>query len=746
MKRSQLSGKNLSYHKKSFVLLILAAAVSTAILAGAIFLGDSVKSTLITLGQEKTGSFEYAAIPHSFNSLYSEIENNNSFVSVLKIKERSVSNSSGLNIENVNVFAVGQDFIKSFANNKKQYKDDFRIEEGKIIINEHLADTLSVKAGDDLLLSFSSFSALSPSFVFYLEEESRNTISLEIQEVISNRGVGRFSLSISQSAENLIYVNLNYWRNKFNIGKRVNLHLIKNTNSEITKAEVEKNISLADIGLNIKKYSSDYNLLSSDSLFLSAKLIDTIKIQFPEIVTVYSYFINNALSSGKSSPFHFIIALPIQFLIENSNMQLEENQIIISNWLADDLELSKGSRIDLNYYVITETGELSEKNSKYEISAIWGQSRFSDYDNLIPPFPGLAGKESCLDWDPGIPVDLNQVRPVDEDFWNTWGLSPKIIMSYKDASAAWGSEKASATSILIPSFYNKTEIENLILNSLSLEEKGMQLINLKSQAEAASEHGINFTELFLGLSFLLIISVLLVLVFIMQIFYQSRSGEFATMQAMGYSAKQLKRIVYKEITFITIPGAVAGILIGSLYCVLLLQGLKTIWFEAARLDTIIFSFPIQSILLSAGISILLNMGVGVMVARKILKASISGIKSSMEKSITQSKRTFPLAALFSALLALSLIAVMLLQKVINSDVIFFFICGAIILLLFISLSFLLLKRGKRFSQTKKPFSKRRSPTIWPVRWRGQRRSGVRSSARPLWKIWVNNYPLSFMGT
>ena len=37
---------------------------------------------------------------------------------------------------------------------------------------------------------------------------------------------------------------------------------------------------------------------------------------------------------------------------------------------------------------------------------------------LMPAFPGLADVNNCRDWKPGVPVNLDKIRPKDEQYWN----------------------------------------------------------------------------------------------------------------------------------------------------------------------------------------------------------------------------------------------------------------------------------------------------------------------------------------
>ncbi len=65
----------------------------------------------------------------------------------------------------------------------------------------------------------------------------------------------------------------------------------------------------------------------------------------------------------------------------------------------------------------------------------------------MPDFPGITAKESCSDWDAGIPIDMSLIRPKDEDYWYRYKGTPKAFINYEMGKELWGNNFGPATAI-----------------------------------------------------------------------------------------------------------------------------------------------------------------------------------------------------------------------------------------------------------------------------------------------------------
>jgi putative ABC transport system permease protein len=142
----------------------------------------------------------------------------------------------------------------------------------------------------------------------------------------------------------------------------------------------------------------------------------------------------------------------------------------------------------------------------------------------------------------------------------------------------------------------------------------------------ASKESVDFAQLFIGLSFFIIIAALLLtgLLFIFSL--EQRSTENGLLLAVGFPVKSVKRIVYSEAVVIVVIGSVLGIGFGILYNQLILAAIKTIWVDIVGTSAIQLHLKLNSILLGFLGGICMAFFTIWMLLRRQLKKSISTLQ------------------------------------------------------------------------------------------------------------------------
>jgi len=73
-----------------------------------------------------------------------------------------------------------------------------------------------------------------------------------------------------------------------------------------------------------------------------------------------------------------------------SDNDLNDNDIIINNWVAEDLKIKIGDSINIKYYEIGPLRQLIEKQVKFAIGKIVPiTGKYADKD-LMPSLPGMS--------------------------------------------------------------------------------------------------------------------------------------------------------------------------------------------------------------------------------------------------------------------------------------------------------------------------------------------------------------------
>ncbi len=703
MRISSFTGKSLKHYRNRIFFIILAAALSTAVLSGAVFLGDSVKRTILTLGREKIGNSRYIIETNDINLFLPRINPDDlpdsvSFVPLLKLPGTSLINERGFSLEQFQAYAVDSFFFANFDNSF----GIMEVPEGKAVINEYLAGQLHVNEGDTVQFRSGLFTELSPSFSFYREDQEFMSTVAVIDRIIPNRGPGRFSTSVNQGIEPLVLLNLGEYQDRLSGPGKANLYLAGiDMDIEELSGLISSWYTLSDTGFEMKNYSEDWNILETARLFIEPGEVSQLAGSLDNVQPVFSYFVNSAEAGEKISPFHFITALPESFLESEFGITLKKGEAYINPWLRDDLAISSGSEMKISYYVTGKDQSLETSEAGFKVRGIQSQYFFRKLNLLIPEFPGLTGKKSCRDWAPGVPVNLDLVRQKDEEYWNIWKFTPKILISYEDAKEIWADENSIATALLVPSSVGKDTIEKLILSGLSAEEKGFFIDDYLSRVNTAGSGSINFTELFLGLSFLLMTAALFLLIFIIQLFYKNREEEIILLKVIGFTKKRITLLYLREVILFTLPGAIAGTGLGMLYNLLLMTGLTTIWYEAARLDTVILSLGLKSILIGFLSGLICCLAASTAVITGIINKTVSPVPKGRKRNAKSRMKIFAFSA-GTVFLLIIILTLFYIAGIITSSVTYFFTAGGLMLILFPMLAVIILnglmkRKTRRFS-------------------------------------------------
>ena len=129
---------------------------------------------------------------------------------------------------------------------------------------------------------------------------------------------------------------------------------------------------------------------------------------------------------------------------------MRPDEIVINQWLADDLGAEVGDAVEMSYYFIGPKRDLYERTSRFTVVKIVPLEGAAADPTLMPDFPGLAEAENCRDWEPGIPVDLDKIRPKDEAYWDAHRGTPKAFVSLQIGQTLWRNRYGNLTSVRYP--------------------------------------------------------------------------------------------------------------------------------------------------------------------------------------------------------------------------------------------------------------------------------------------------------
>jgi len=590
MRLVSLVKKSLLFYWRTNLGVLLAVMTSTAILTGALLVGDSVRHSLRMMAASRLGSTNLALVANNrfFTTALAdkmEKELNTTTAPVFYLRG-IVANSDGTKrVNKIDVFGVENRFFAIGANNNP-FGNDFT--EG-IVLNDSLAERLGVTAGDEVVLRIEQPALMSRDIPITPDSDLSLAFRLAVKAVAGASEFGHFSLKANQIPPMNAFVPIKWLQEKLGRIEQANILLVaddKNESITVEKANeaVRKCWQLADAGLELRRIDKrNVFELRSRRIFIDEPLTETATNTKDKAFGILTYFVNEIRFGDKSTPYSMVTAISNS---ADSNsaipMDIGDDEIIINQWLADDLGAKVGDSLELTYFVVSPMRKLDQEKTAFKIRRILPMQGPAIDPDLMPDFPGLVNADNCRDWDKGIPIDLDKIRKVDEDYWDKFKGTPKAFITLKAGQPIWANRYGNLTAVRYPLTAKPGEqtTENLtakILKEVDPASIGLYFQPVRALGIKAGSEATDFGQLFLGFSFFLIIASLVLMSLIFVFGVEKRSEQVGMLLAVGFPPRLVRRLLFIEGGILALLGAIAGTAAGLLYTRAMMYGLATIW-------------------------------------------------------------------------------------------------------------------------------------------------------------------------
>ena len=623
--------RGLKHYWKMNLAVLLAAAVNTAVLTGALIVGDSVRGSLRDMTLDRLGEIDLALVAERFfpQSLAERLAAAQGFeseyeaaVPAVLLPGSAVNAETGSRASQVNVHGVDERFAGLFPAFSRTPFDLSRASGQlfpSVIINETLQRELGIAVGEPLLLNFRTRDDIPDDTLLGGKKaaEAVGTIRTLVTSIVPDANLGRFSLSPHQAFPPNVYVALADLQAALDQAGKVNAVFVAGDASSpapVTTSGVAGGMSpaqtmlhsvlnLDDLGLLIEE-QPDGLIIESTEFVLRPNVADAIEataLQHDASVTrVQSYLANAMTIGGRTTPYSTVAAIgtsgapasldrvPRLTLIDGSAVPptWPAEQIVLNEILAADLDAEIGDTLRMEYYVVGPYEQLDTDSHDFVVGGIVAMRGLAAEHRLTPDYPGIEGTENIADWDPPFPVDLRTIRTEDEDYWDEYGATPKTFVAEDTARELWSTRYGSITSIRLTLPETTASAEFLaaftgdLLQRLNVPQFGMRFLEVKAEGLQAAAGATDFSVLFISFSFFIIASAAMLVGLLFSLGIQARAGEVGLLLSVGYTIKQVRRQMIAEGGLIAALGAVVGLLAGVGYAALMMVGLRTLWVDA----------------------------------------------------------------------------------------------------------------------------------------------------------------------
>lgn len=593
--RSKLLLRNLRHFRAANLAAVAGMAVATAVLTGALMVGDSVRGSLRDLALNRLGFVDLALISPRFinQSLAQNLAQSPAF------KERFESITPGITLRGGASRADSS--AKTAGVQITALADHYPVPAGEAQINPTLAQSLG-GAGPSLRFSLPSPNEAPRESA--LARRSRNdtitTFAVDKSQVTPAGGfLDLFNLSGTQRQSPSAWLNLQTLQEELDRANQANLFLVAAKPNHSTPADADalnqtlaQVATLSDYGLDQQKGPDNREtVFGSASTYIPPAIADAAdraaSANHIPLRKASVYLVNTVAKLGTDQPteIHYAIAAGISDI---DGKPLADTDVAVNRWTADQLHLKLGDQLRLTYYQRQPNGDLTQVSSDrqgtnltFTVTRILPMQGLGADKTLTPTYKGLTDADSMADWRPPAGVNINKklVTPADEKYWSQYKAAPKIFISLAAANKLWGNAFGDLTSLRVPTD-KAAAFEAALQKEINPASLGLIFQPMKHQQLAAAAGSTDFAGLFIGFSFFLLLAAVMLVAMLFRLSIEQRARQLGLLAACGFAPKQLRNLALKEGLFLATFGALLGTCLAVAYTALMIHGLRTWWLGA----------------------------------------------------------------------------------------------------------------------------------------------------------------------
>jgi putative ABC transport system permease protein len=224
------------------------------------------------------------------------------------------------------------------------------------------------------------------------------------------------------------------------------------------------------------------------------------------------------------------------------------------------------------------------------------------------------------------------------------------------------------------------DIINNLTGAMDPGRTGFMISDVRKSAERAADEGVDFSMLFLGLSFFIIISCIVLFSLAVTVFFDSRKKQITVFYNLGFKNRFIKKMLFTEVTSLSVIGAIPGVFLGYLVNILIIKALNSVWTGAVQTDTLSAGFSILPLVYGFLAAVLISMVLVIIKTRSFLS---NLARPETGELITHSSKSNMLFLLFSILA--SIIILISAQVIKDFSTPLFFAAGSLLFVAMVSL-------------------------------------------------------------
>ncbi len=669
MTRQQLMMRSLMHYWRTNLAVMLGVIVGTAVIGGALIVGESVRASLRKMTFDRLGKVEFVLSGPRFfrEELAKEIQIQDRTVAPAIIMRAAMQAKSGESLRR-----AGQVSVYGIDDGVWSLIDVGNVQQPAgtgVVINTQVAEALHAKVGDQVTLWIEIPSAVPRDTLLGNKDNDSQEIVLTVSGIApAENGLSRFGLNPTQSLPLNVFMDLHVLQERLGLEEvratrrdptrkpaRINSLFVGGPHVADLKSatavaglfdgDLRKKLQLADLNLRlVQNEVLKCEQIESEQMILEDKLAEAAQRAASEekfaTSPVMVYLANqiwnpkldvgdllkravakdrDALKSLKDrhksaagySMYSTVAGLDLlelesstfgrfEFVGEKPN-QLGDSDVVINEWLAEDLKVKVGDEVRISYHLVGSRGELPEEERAFYVRGIVKMTGAAIDRRLTPEVKGITDVDSLADWDKPFDMELGAVTPRDDDYWDQYRATPKLFLPLATARNLWPSRYGTLTTIrFAPQATSKTPVRSetlsqAILGQIDPAQIGLAFQPVKAIGLLAANGSTDFSGLFIGFSLFLIVAAMILIGLLFRLGVEQRVRDLGLLGAIGLSPKQVQSLMIREGLAVVIAGGLIGLFAAVGYAKLMIYGLTHWWVGAIGTQNLILQIGVVSL-------------------------------------------------------------------------------------------------------------------------------------------------------
>ena len=582
--------RGLTHYWRTNLAVIAGVGVAVSVLAGAFLVGASVRASLRDLALLRLGRVDHVVTSGLFfrAALAGELLASGALVGVatdtapmIALEAFATHQESGSRAGGIQVYGVDERFWAFHG-----FEAGRVPEPGAVLVSGGLARELGAVEDDTLVIRVQRPSAVPVSSLHGRRDDLGETMRLRIQRVLAPDDLGEFSFRPQQGFSRAVFVHLGRMQRELGIDRQANTMLlgtgggdaaVEDTSAAVATIEtaLRAETRLDDLGLRVRVLDgpgvlvveSAAGLLGDDTVAAARSVAAAVGLADQPVLT---YLANEIRFGDRVTPYSLVTALNLEALapdqvggVDLGATGTDLPPIVLNSWTADDLQVAPGDVVSVHYYLWEDAGALLSEQAEFRVAAVVPLEGLAADRNFAPEYPGITEATNVSDWDPPFPIDLDLVRPKDEDYWDEYRTAAKGFLPLAVGQDLWRSRWGQVTSLRVVPANGSLEAvaetyRAALRSALDPLAAGFVVYPARGLALEAAAGVTDFGEYFTYFSFFLVVSALLLASLFFRLGVEQRLTEIGALRALGFDQRRVRRLFWAEASVLSFAGSLLG--------------------------------------------------------------------------------------------------------------------------------------------------------------------------------------------